>query len=204
MSAAPSACTMRCASPDGSRGVTRYRRGTGRRGSACLPRDAIQFDCLRNRAEIGAFVDHQAYETVNAAKIPAVIAVPKRNTLPACRQVPRFRSWHQSCRKCLRTSSNSPHWAVAVPEPSSLSGVRLRRLLFQILLPLTARSEAVHHGPMREGALSGGDVLRPSGPRLLRRGLESPPVAERQSPGQAADPVHGIEMRGCFLVELPA
>jgi hypothetical protein len=34
------------------------------------------------------------------------------------------------------------------------------RLLLQILLPLAAGGETVHHGTMREGALGSGNILR--------------------------------------------
>src|SRR5260370_16256196 len=62
-------------------------------------------------------------------------------------------------------------------------------LLLQILLPLPACCETVHHGPVREGALGGGAVLGPPGPGFLRRCLECSAIAEGQSPRQAADTV---------------
>src|SRR5262249_38355167 len=74
----------------------------------------------------------------------------------------------------------------------------------QILLPLPARGEAVHHGAMGEGALGGRDVFAPAGPGLLRRGLQRAAVAEGDAPRQAADAVNGVEVGGCLLVRLAA
>src|ERR1700680_4784832 len=71
-----------------------------------------------------------------------------------------------------------------------------RWLFLQVMLPLPARGEPVHHGAVGEGALGRGDVLGLAGPGLLRRRLQGSAVTEGQSPGQAADTVHGIEMRG--------
>ena len=57
---------------------------------------------------------------------------------------------------------------------------------------------------MREGALGGCDVFLFSRPRLLRRRLERAAVGERQAPGQSADPVDRVEVRGRLLVRLAA
>src|SRR5262245_64695108 len=90
----------------------------------------------------------------------------------------------------------------AVPVSRRCRG--LRRLLFQVLLPLAARGEAVHHGAVSERALRCGNILALAGPRLLRRRLQGTAIAEREPPRQAADPVHGVEVRGRLLVRLPA
>src|SRR2546430_14121414 len=82
--------------------------------------------------------------------------------------------------------------------------VRLRRFPLQILLPLPAWGEAVHHGAVGEGALGGRDVFAPAGPGLLRRRLQRAAVAEGEAPRQAADAVDGVEVSGCLLVRLAA
>src|SRR5215204_7728470 len=82
------------------------------------------------------------------------------------------------------------------------STMRLRRkagsgrLLLEIVLPLAEGSEPVHLGAVRKGALGGGDVLGLAGPRLLRRRLQGAAVAEGELPREAAEAVHGVEMRG--------
>src|SRR5262245_64108609 len=86
--------------------------------------------------------------------------------------------------------------------PGGIGYVRLCRFLLQILLPLPARGEAVHHGAVDEGALGGGDVFAPAGPGLLRRRLQRAAVAEGDVPRQAADAVDGVEVGGCLLVRL--
>src|SRR5262245_10666153 len=78
----------------------------------------------------------------------------------------------------------------------------LRSLPFQILLPLPACREAVHHRPVSEGALGGCDVFALTRPSLLRRRLQRAAVAEREPPRHAADAVHGVKMRGRLLVGL--
>src|SRR5262249_20093583 len=82
--------------------------------------------------------------------------------------------------------------------------VRLCRFLLQILLPLPARGEAVHHGAVDEGALGSRDVFAPAGPGLLRRRLQRAAVAEGDAPRQAADAVDGVEVGGCLFVRLAA
>src|SRR5262249_23743869 len=61
---------------------------------------------------------------------------------------------------------------------NAISEFRLCRFLLQVLLPLPARGEAVHHGAVDEGALGGRDVFAPAGPGLLRRRLQRAAVAE--------------------------
>src|SRR5436189_4648976 len=77
----------------------------------------------------------------------------------------------------------------AGPPGSPIGSSRLRSLPFQIVLPLRARREAVHHRAMSEGALGGGDVFAPARPSLLRCRLQRAAVAEREPPRHAADAV---------------
>src|ERR1700730_17633579 len=82
-----------------------------------------------------------------------------------------------------------PQWqlrSVTKPVRGSSTVLRSRCLLLQILFPLPARGQAVHHGAVGEGALGGGDVLGLAGPGLLRRCLERAAIAKCQSPRQAA------------------
>src|SRR6266700_6769910 len=79
-----------------------------------------------------------------------------------------------------------------------------RRLLLEVLLPLSKRGEPVHHGAMGEGALRSGDVLGFARPGLLRRRLQRAAIAEAEPPGQAAELVHGVEVGGRLFVRLVA
>src|SRR6188474_3428799 len=85
-------------------------------------------------------------------------------------------------------------------EPERLS----RLFAFQIGLPLAERRETVHPGAMREGALGARDVLGLAGPGLLRGRLQRAAIREGELPGERAEPVHGIEVRGRLLVGLSA
>src|SRR5690242_11802456 len=75
-------------------------------------------------------------------------------------------------------------------------------LFLQIRLPLSGRGGAVHARAMREGALARGDVLRLAAPGLLRSSLQRTSVGEGERPGQAADLVHRVEMRGRLFIRL--
>src|SRR5262245_66639405 len=88
--------------------------------------------------------------------------------------------------------------------PRDESDDALRRLAFQVLLPLPERGEAVHHGAVEESTLTGSNVLGLARPRLLRRRLQRPAVAEGEFPRQAADLVHRVEVRRRGLIRLPA
>src|SRR6266700_566738 len=81
---------------------------------------------------------------------------------------------------------------------------RLSRFLFQILLPLAERRQAVHPGAMGKSALRGRDVLGFAAPGLLRSRLQGAAIREGEFPGQWSKLVHGVEMRGCVFVRLAA
>src|SRR5690349_22772941 len=74
----------------------------------------------------------------------------------------------------------------------------------EIRRPAAFAGEPVHARAMRESALRGLHILSLTGPRLLRRRLQRAAVGESELPRQAADLVHGVEMRRRFLVGLSA
>src|SRR5882672_8339032 len=81
---------------------------------------------------------------------------------------------------------------------------RLSRFLFQILLPLAERREAVHFGAMGKGALRRRGVLGFATPGLLRSRLQGAAIREGEFPGQRPKLVHRIEMRSGIFVRLAA
>src|SRR5258707_1334652 len=81
---------------------------------------------------------------------------------------------------------------------------KVSRFLFQILLPLAERREAVHHGAMGKSALRGRHVFGLAAPGLLRRRLQGAAIQEGELPGQRSELVHRVEMRGCLFVRLAA
>jgi len=90
----------------------------------------------------------------------------------------------------------------AVARPFCFSA--LRRPFFHIHFPLAERGEAVHPRPMSESLLGGADVFGLAFPCGLGCVLERSPVGECQLPGQVADLVHRVEMRGRLRVALAA
>ena len=105
----------------------------------------------------------------------------------------------------IRCGTRSP--VVRLQDDGRASGVRSdcsRGFALEIGLPLAERRKPVHFGAMAERALRGGDVFRFARPSLLRRRLQRAAIGESQMPGQGAELVHGVEMRGRFLVRLAA
>src|SRR3954452_7936769 len=87
-------------------------------------------------------------------------------------------------------------WPIAVQNAAK----RLSRFLFQVLLPLAERGEAVHAGAMGKSALRGRDILGFAAPGLLRSRLQGAAIREGEFPGQRSKLVHRIEVRGCVFV----
>src|SRR5712671_2861627 len=100
-----------------------------------------------------------------------------------------MRACAPACGSPTAATAASARWSLRRFGRRSGRECLLRRLLLQILLPLAASGQAVHHGAVNEGPLRGGDVFALAGPRLLRRGLQRAAIAEGESPGQVTDPV---------------
>src|SRR5690242_19583895 len=85
--------------------------------------------------------------------------------------------------------------------PRSTDGASARGLLHVAAVGARAR-RAVEFGAVQERVATGIEVGRLALPRLERGRLEGTPVGEAELPRQAAELVHGVEVRGGELVGL--
>src|SRR5690348_3249604 len=104
----------------------------------------MDLKCPRNRAVWGRVIEPQPYDTVKARP------VWKERSVRGDRDTEALHA--QSIRQAAPRRR-------PLPGAPTQSGVLSGSLLLEILLPLPARRQAVHHGAMGKGALGGGDVL---------------------------------------------